>query len=228
MIQLPRQFLEPKYAEKMLTCISGLKGKIGLFGGSFDPIHIVHVKIAEELLASRIVDYIVFIPAAQNPLKTVIPTSDSDRAAMILLSIVNLKNCFISLLELERGDVSYTVDTLVELNKKKSADAELFWIIGSDCLAQLTQWKDIEKIASIVKFIAVQRDQVRTLEQWNQLIDSFKLPQNVIKQLKNNFIIRKPNLISASGIRHKLQLGLESQQVLPEVADYINKNRLYR
>ena len=222
--ELPAQLIE----QKIIEDFSGFTGRVGLFGGSFDPIHRVHVEIAEEMLKTKRVDSVVFIPAAQNPLKSVQPTAAADRLAMILLAIERIEGAFVSLMEIERGETSYSIDTIRTISEQVQGGTELCWIIGSDCLPQLPRWRDIEDIFSLASVSTVQRDEVRTLEQWHEVIDTIDLTEPVREKLKQGFVMRRPNVVSATAIRNKIGDPLVAGYVSPVVADYIMRHKLYR
>lgn len=228
MISLPKEILSRMPEEKIIRDFSLLRGRIGLFGGSFDPVHRVHIEIAQELLTQEKVDTIIFIPAAQNPLKTVKPVSDVDRLAMVLLAIADFKGMYVSPIELERGELSYTVKTLQQIAEAKNESARLFWIIGSDCLVQLPDWFKIGEIFNLCTIITVQRDQVMELSQWHQAIDNLGLDKENRDQLKTHFIARRPNLISSTGVRNRLLKGAEVDSVPESVGEYIRQRSLYR
>lgn len=227
MIRLPPEVSAPHNKRKMLASFSQLAGRIGLFGGSFDPIHSVHLEIGTELLG-QVVDHVVYIPAAQNPLKTIKPTSDSDRLAMVLLAIEEIDDAYVSSIELDRGAISYTAETLEAITQQKAPGASLFLIIGSDCLPQLPQWRNIERIAELATIICVQRDQVRTLSQWRDYIDVIDVSAQLRDRLKRHFVVRRPNTTSSTGIRTYLQQSRTGAELSDKVADYIDRKRLYR
>jgi len=228
MITISSEVLGISSPEKIIRDFSVLSGRVGLFGGSFDPIHSVHLEIAAELLAGGHLDRVIFIPAAQNPLKTVRPVSDLDRLAMILWAIADRPGLYVSPLELDRGDLSYTVDTLSEIARKVPAGVELSWIIGSDCVGQLSQWHRISEIFSLARVLVVQRDQVMTPAQWRAFVGSLNLDEKVRLQLIQNFIARAPNPVSSTAIRNRLLRGGAVSAVPDQVAAYIRSKNLYR
>lgn len=228
MISLPAEILALASPDKIVRDFSLLTGRVGLFGGSFDPIHRVHLEIADELLAQNRVDRIVFIPAAQNPLKTVKPVSDQDRMAMLLLAIAARERMFVSPIELDRGSLSYTVETLEQISRTRSERTELFFIIGSDSLAQLPQWHRVDEIFSYCRILVVQRDRVMDLQQWHHSIDGLALDARCREQLKADFILRAPNTVSSTAIRSHLTKGYDPHSVTEAVAGYIKLKNLYR
>jgi nicotinate-nucleotide adenylyltransferase len=131
--------------------------RLGIFGGSFDPIHLGHLILAECCREQQRLDQVWFMPAHTPPHKqnhTLVP--GADRTEMLKLATGGHDSFHVSTLELDRGGVSYTVDTLERL---KAADAtrELFLILGADSLADLPNWRDPERICELSTPIVVRR-----------------------------------------------------------------------
>ena len=117
--------------------------KIGVFGGTFDPVHVGHLAIAQAALDSAKLDRVVFVPARRSPLKTSEPiASEDDRYAMLIAATKPEPRFAVSRAELDREGPSYTVDTLEELRK----DGDLFLILGSDAVSDLARWKSPYRI----------------------------------------------------------------------------------
>ncbi|MCP4885609.1 MAG: nicotinate-nucleotide adenylyltransferase [Rubripirellula sp.] len=131
--------------------------KMGVFGGSFDPIHLGHLWIAEAAKEDLGLDEIRWIPAAQSPLKTNQPlASAEDRMAMIRLALSDCAGHVIDDREVRRGDVSYTVETLLEL-KDEYPDAEFWLLIGSDSLHSIPEWREPARLLQLAQLAVVQR-----------------------------------------------------------------------
>ena len=123
--------------------------RIGIFGGSFDPIHQGHLILAENCREQASLDLVLFIPCATSPHKSNGATStDRQRCEMIELAIAGHESFGLSKLELERGGISYTVDTLAELQQQYPED-ELFLLMGDDSLESFDRWKDPQKICEL-------------------------------------------------------------------------------
>ena len=123
--------------------------RIGIFGGSFDPIHQGHLILAENCREQAALDLVLFIPCATGPHKTDGATStDRQRCEMIELAIAGHESFRLSKLEMERGGISYTVDTLVEL-KQQYPDDELFLLLGDDSLERFDSWREPQKICEL-------------------------------------------------------------------------------
>ncbi|MBR3832614.1 MAG: nicotinate-nucleotide adenylyltransferase [Mycoplasmataceae bacterium] len=129
--------------------------KIGLFGGSFNPIHKGHIKIAKLALENLKLDKIIFIPCQKNPFKKKMDYVDG-KMRLEMIELVLEKNMEVSNLEISRQGLSYTIDT-VKYFKNLYKDSELFLIIGSDNLQRLHKWKDIDEIAKLTKISVFKR-----------------------------------------------------------------------
>jgi nicotinate-nucleotide adenylyltransferase len=133
------------------------KQRIALYGGAFDPVHVAHIEVARAALVQASLDRVVFIPAAQSPLKKHGPiASDEDRLEMLRLALSDEPRFRVDDLELRRGGVSFSIET-ARAFLDQSADADLFWIIGADQLEQLDQWHAIEQMADMVSFLVLAR-----------------------------------------------------------------------
>lgn len=131
--------------------------RIGVFGGSFDPVHIGHLWIAEAALESLELNEIRWIPAATSPLKPHGPVaSDEDRLQMLRLAVSGCENHIVDDREIRRGDVSYTVDTIAGLHQEHP-QAELLLIIGSDSLASIREWHEPQRLIELTVPAVVQR-----------------------------------------------------------------------
>lgn len=132
--------------------------RIGIFGGSFDPVHQGHLVVAECCREQARLDRVVFMPTAIQPFKQDRqPAAGHHRAEMLGLAVGGNPAFTVSTLELDRGGVSYTVDTLTAMRDADST-AELHLIVGPDALAGLPDWREPSRILSLARVIAVQRD----------------------------------------------------------------------
>ena len=211
---------------KLVTDFSRFSGRLGILGGTFDPVHRMHLGISYDLLGS-VVDNVIFVPAAQNPLKTTRPTADTDRLAMLLLAVEQISHFFVSDIELKRGVPSYTVDTFRQLRLLVNPDVELVLIIGSDCLLQLSSWRDIENLFVLARVVVVQRSEERSLEQWHVEIAALPLSAAARQKIKDNFQLREANQVSSTLIRGASDLGFCLNNVPDAVAQYILSRGLY-
>lgn len=189
--------------------------RIGICGGTFDPFHRGHL---HPVLAARETmewDRIIFVPAYVQPFKTKQATaSPLDRFAMSVIATEEHDDLFISKCELERGEVSYTVDTLEELHAEHPG-ASLDWIIGDDNLADLQQWRNLDRIFELAAFVVLTRRHV-----------------DVPDDLKNRpirFAFNPTVPISSTEIRRRVGAGEPIDELVdPRVARYIHHYRLYK
>ncbi|MEW6101096.1 MAG: nicotinate-nucleotide adenylyltransferase [Candidatus Omnitrophota bacterium] len=131
--------------------------KIGILGGTFNPIHIGHLILAEEAREKLFLDRVIFVPAYLPPHKDNSDIAPAEkRLSMVKLSVRGNKNFSVSDIEIKRDGRSYTIDTIKALKSKFPHD-ELYFIIGSDLLNYLDEWKDLGDIIKMVKFIAATR-----------------------------------------------------------------------
>jgi len=187
--------------------------KIGILGGTFNPVHIGHLILAEEAREKLGLDKIVFIPTALPPHKDSLNIALADkRLKMLKLAIRGNKYFMVSDIEIKRQGRSYTIDTLKELKQKYSRD-ELYFIIGSDLLKYLNEWKDLNEIIKMVKFVAATRP---------------GYPLEQIPQYIKTLAIRAVD-VSGFEVRECVQENKSFRYLVPEaVFNYINKNKLYR
>ena len=135
--------------------------KIGLYGGSFNPVHLGHVGIAKRAIADLALDKLIVIPAAVSPFKT---EADAEvrrfwtwnRVEMVKAAFRDVEKTTVDLREIERGGVSYAIDTVREI-AAENPGAELFFVIGEDSVEGLPRWKDIEELKKLVTFKAYPR-----------------------------------------------------------------------
>ena len=131
--------------------------KIGLLGGSFDPVHFGHLLAAQDAYEQCRLDRLILVPAAQAPLKPdEVHSSAADRLAMLHAAVEWDRRFEISDFELRRGGISYTIDSARHF-RKLYPDDDLYWIIGGDQLPLLHKWKDVNELATLVEFIFLER-----------------------------------------------------------------------
>lgn len=131
--------------------------RVALYGGAFDPVHNAHLRVASYALKQVGLDRILFIPSAQSPLKKNPPrASDEERVEMLELATDGERRYRVETFEVEKGGVSYTVDTVTHF-RKEYPNAELFWMVGADQFEQLDRWHKIEELAEMVTFLVFGR-----------------------------------------------------------------------
>ena len=197
--------------------------KIGVLGGTFDPIHMGHLIIAEEARESLNLSEILLVLAGQPLLKPARPVTPAEhRLQMLRLAIGDKPYFKVSALEVERPGPSYTVDTIAELRDQYGSEDEIFFILGWDSLAQLPEWREPSRLIELCYLVAVPRPGYPRpgLEALEAGIPG--ISQRVV-------FLGKPEIdISASAIRELAARGLSLRQLVPEpVEDYIRQHKLY-
>jgi nicotinate-nucleotide adenylyltransferase len=202
--------------------------RLGIFGGSFDPIHLGHLHAARAAQERFALERVVFVPARQPPHKSgVALASGADRAAMLALALAQRPDWSYSELELERGGPSYTVDTLRELPGRLglAPECKLFWIIGSDNLHGFERWKDVREILERAQPVAVAR-----AGEWESALARIRgvLGEAAAAAVERGLVREPPVRVSATDLRAALAKG-EMPEGLPKtVADYVRAGMLYR
>jgi nicotinate-nucleotide adenylyltransferase len=131
--------------------------KIGIYGGSFDPVHLGHVLVAQAAIEELGLDRLFFIPVAQSPFKLGANLAPGAvRLRLLRLALAGRKCCEVDDQEIQRGGISYTVDTLREY-ARRFPRARLFYIIGADNAAKLNEWRQADELATLADFVAVPR-----------------------------------------------------------------------
>src|ERR1039458_5326308 len=126
---------------------------IGLFGGSFDPVHLAHLLVAQAAREELDLAQLFFIPAAQSPFKPdTRPTSAQERLRLLRLALAGKTWCEIDEQEIRRGGISYTIDTIRDYAKRFSG-AALFYLIGADNVPKLNEWREPAELARLAEFV---------------------------------------------------------------------------
>jgi len=196
---------------------------IGILGGTFDPVHIGHLVVAEEVRARLGLAEVLFVPAGQPYLKANIPVSAAEhRVQMMRLAIGDKPYFRLSTMEVERVGPTYTVDTIAALKSQLGAGDELFFILGWDNLEDLPQWRQPSRLISMCRLVAVPRVGY-------PIPDLNSLEKVIPGLLKRVTMLDKPEIdISASVIRDRVARGLSIEHLVPEgVAQYIREKGLY-
>jgi nicotinate-nucleotide adenylyltransferase len=131
--------------------------KLGIYGGSFDPVHLGHLLVAQAAVEELGLDKLFFVPAAQSPFKPdAKPAPNAVRLQLLRLALAGKSNCEIDEQEIQRGGTSYTIETLRSY-AKRFPGADLFYLIGADNAAKLNEWREAAELATLTEFIAVPR-----------------------------------------------------------------------
>ena len=198
------------------------KKKIGILGGTFDPVHLGHIMIAEEVRQSLDLSEVLIIPAGQPQTKRPESVTQArQRLEMLKLAVEGKPELKISNIEIERKGPTFTVDTLVEL-KNQYKGYELYFILGWDSLEQLPTWHEPSRIINLCYLVAVPRPGVKK--------PSLKVLEGVLPGITEKVIFMdKPRIdISATEIREKAARGESISHLVQETVEmYIKKNKLY-
>lgn len=199
--------------------------RLGLFGGSFDPVHNGHLLLAVRCQRAAALDEVWFVPAATQPLKRTGPVaSDDERCQMLTLATQGHDSWKVSRIEIDRGGVSYTVDTLRQV-AAKHPKAELFFLMGADSLHDLPKWVEPQEILTLATPLVVAR--AGEGEPDFESLSSVASPERVeaIRQAK---VEMPATPISSSEIRRRLSVGDDVEEMVPAgVLQYIRERGLY-
>ncbi|MFL5342365.1 MAG: nicotinate-nucleotide adenylyltransferase [Gemmataceae bacterium] len=200
--------------------------RIGIFGGTFDPVHLGHLIIAEQCREQARLDQVLFVPSARPPHKQTDDITPFDkRAEMIRLAIAGNPMFRVEELEKDRPGPSFTVDTLTELHQRQPAD-ELHLIVGSDCLPDLPSWREPARILGLAKLIVAVRPGWPVWPQ-EQLRAALRLPA---EELVHEQIVTLPLIdIASRDLRRRFSEGRSGRYFVPHaVLAYIADKGLYR
>lgn len=195
--------------------------RIGIFGGTFDPIHYGHLMAAEEARRGQRLDRVLFVPAHRSPLKAAARASTAHRVAMLRLAIAGRSAFALSTIDVARPPPSYAVDTVAALRRESPADTFVF-LIGADQLAELPQWRAPEQLLQAVPIVALTRPgaEITALDAMTSL--SLAARAHITVQ-------EIPAVeISASMIRERVANGRALHDLTPSpVVAYIERHGLY-
>ena len=199
--------------------------RLGLFGGSFDPVHHGHLALADCCAQQAQLDVVWFVPAAGQPLKPNGPqAANEDRVAMLKLALGDRPRFEVSEIEIHRGGVSYTAETLAEVHAEQP-ETELFFLMGADSLADLPRWHRPEEICELAMLLVVRRAGAPepNFDGLADLVESDRLAA-----IRRNQVEMPEVAISSSEIRQLIATGGPWQEMVPgKVADYITTRQLY-
>ncbi len=190
--------------------------RLGVMGGTFDPIHHGHLVAASEVQSVFGLDEVVFVPTGQPWQKDARAVSPVEhRYLMTVIATASNPRFTVSRVDVDRPGPTYTIDTLREL-KAQRGDVEMFFITGADALAQILSWKDIDELWSLAHFIGVTRP--------GHTLSDTGLPENGVSLLEVPAMA-----ISSTDCRQRVRAGEPVWYLVPDgVVQYIGKYRLYR
>lgn len=202
---------------------------VGIFGGTFDPIHVGHLRVAREAFSKLALGELRFIPAAQPPLRGAPVAAAAQRAEMVRLAIRDEPGFVLDTRELDRGGISYMVDTLAALRAER-IDAALCLLVGQDQFANFERWHRWTEILELCHFVVLNRPGVPVPDMpgWAQARVSANEEWRSLPAGKLVFLTVQPQDISATRIRERLAAGESVKGWLPRaVCEYIETNHLY-
>jgi nicotinate-nucleotide adenylyltransferase len=188
--------------------------KIGIYGGSFDPVHLGHLLVAQAAVEELGLDKLFFVPAAQSPFKTENKIAPAEiRLKLLRLALAGKTNCEIDEQEIRRGGISYAIETLRDYSQKFPA-AKLFYLIGADNISKLKEWCAADELAKLAEFVAIPRP--------GESAADFPKP------FRGQILKGYPLGVSSSQIRARVRAGLPVENLVPSfVADAIQSAKLY-
>jgi nicotinate-nucleotide adenylyltransferase len=190
--------------------------RLGVMGGTFDPIHHGHLVAASEVQSVFGLDEVVFVPTGQPWQKAVTEVSPAEhRYLMTVIATASNPRFTVSRVDVDRPGPTYTIDTLREL-KEQRGDVEMFFITGADALAQILSWKDVDELWSLAHFVGVTRP--------GHALSNTGLPENGVSLLEVPAMA-----ISSTACRDRVAAGQPVWYLVPDgVVQYIGKYSLYR
>lgn len=198
--------------------------RVGILGGTFDPIHLGHLLIAEESRVSLGLDRVLFVPAGRPWLKEGQPlTEPLHRVRMVELAIASNPRFELRRNEVDRSGLSYTVDTLRELQAEREGDTDLFFILGVDAFESFHRWKEPDRVLDLCRLVVVSRPGYGE-EELQGILSRFQSREDRICLLPVHNVD-----FSATEIRRRASVGKSFKYQVPEeVEDYISEQGLYR
>ena len=210
------------------------KKLVGIFGGSFDPVHHGHLRSMVELDEALSLDQLRLIPNRQSPLKDQPGASVEQRLAMLQLATRHQPNWLIDERELGRSGLSYTVDSLLELKQEVAGDARLCLIMGTDAFAAFDRWHQWQQILELAHLVIMARPGEHLPEQGPvaDLLSERKADSvsELADKTAGSILLQKltPMRVSATEIRQRLQAGHSIRYLVPDsVWEYVCKHQLY-
>ncbi len=191
--------------------------KLGILGGSFNPIHTGHLLIAEHVRDRLKLDQIIFLPAKTPPHKDIAPgISDEDRFNMVQLAVEGNPYFKASGMEIERGGISYTVDTIRQIISDTKIEGRIHLIIGGDLIQDIYKWKDYQELTTLVQIVVVSREE--------DLAENYFSKYPFIQSVETVAFY-----VTSTLVRERVAEGKSIKYLVPEkVEDYIYRHHLYQ
>lgn len=188
--------------------------RIGVMGGTFDPIHHGHLVAASEVAQSHDLDEVIFVPTGEPSYKTNV-TPAEHRYLMTVIATASNPRFTVSRVDIDRSKPTFTIDTLRDIRSER-LDADLYFITGADAIAQILSWKDVDELWELAHFVAVSRP--------GHVLSVSGLPEQDVS------LLEVPALaISSTDCRDRVRRGFPVWYLVPDgVVQYISKHHLYR
>lgn len=188
--------------------------KLGIYGGSFDPVHLGHLLVAQAVMEELGLDKLFFVPAAQSPFKMENEIAPAQiRLQWLRLALAGRTNCEIDEQEIRRGGISFAIETVRDY-AKRFPKAKLFYLIGADNISRLNDWRGANELAKLAEFVAIPRP--------GETVAEFPKP------FRGKMLKGFPLAISSSQIRARVKAGLSVKNLVPaSVAEAIHNNKFY-
>ena len=184
--------------------------KIGIYGGTFDPIHHGHLILSRQACEELALDQLIFVPAAVSPFKEHAPHASGETRLAMLRAAIDGQEAFVADdCELKRPPPSYSIDTVLQI-RQREPDAELFWLIGADNIKELSKWRRIDELRQLVQFVILDRG---------------------CRDLRRQVypVVQRKIDISATEIRKRVACGQSIRYFVPKaVEEIIRREKLYR
>jgi nicotinate-nucleotide adenylyltransferase len=188
--------------------------RVGVMGGTFDPIHHGHLVAASEVQQSFDLDEVIFVPTGEPAMKEGVSPAEH-RYLMTVIATASNPRFTTSRVDIDRGGITYTIDTLRDLHAEHP-DADLFFITGADAVAQIVEWKDVDELWKLAHFVAVSRP--------GHALSIRGLPEQGVSSLEVPALA-----ISSTDCRRRVDRGFPVWYLVPDgVVQYISKHHLYR
>jgi nicotinate-nucleotide adenylyltransferase len=188
--------------------------RVGIMGGTFDPIHNGHLVAASEVQQKFDLDEVIFVPTGQPWMKKTV-TEGEHRYLMTVIATAANPRFMVSRADIDRAGPTYTIDTLRDMRKARP-NADLFFITGADAVAQISEWKDVEEVWNLAHFVAVSRP--------GHALTISGLPEQGVSSLEVPALA-----ISSTDCRSRVSRGFPVWYLVPDgVVQYIAKHHLYR
>jgi nicotinate-nucleotide adenylyltransferase len=207
--------------------------RVGILGGTFNPIHNGHMAIAEYVYEKVKLDKVLFIPSYIPPHKSEQNLLSAEhRWNMVKLAVKDHAHCDASAIELQRKGKSYTVDTLKALKTIYPKGTKLYFILGEDSLKSLHTWRKVEEVVMLAKFVAVRRKRTESSESQSvfEKLKKSRLPENIQHKIQKIRMVDMPIMdISSNTVRKRVAADKGVHFYLPyKVHHYILKHNLYK